>query len=334
MHDASPIAPVLSSAFADDHGAHAPLICFSHLRWDFVLQRPQHLMGRFARTRRVLMWEEAIPTTHHLPYLEFHAFEGTTVQSIRPRVPDRWSREEQEAGLARLRTLSPGLRATGLSATVEDPAALARFMGGAQVIHADPGPDPDIGMLATSRAAPWSGGGGHYAVPDVLDAIRGANTTIVFINTRAQAELFFQAVWAANDDNLPIGLHHGSLSREARGRDEAAMAAGELRAVIATGSLDRGIDWGNVDLVIQVGAPRNVKRLVQRIGRANHRYNAPSRARIVPANRFEVIECVAALEAVRERDLDGDDRDDDDVVDAKDDFEDRQGREGDVSLRI
>ena len=103
MHDASPIAPVLSSAFADDHGAHAPLICFSHLRWDFVLQRPQHLMGRFARTRRVLMWEEAIPTTHHLPYLEFHAFEGTTVQSIRPRVPDRWSREEQEAGLARLR---------------------------------------------------------------------------------------------------------------------------------------------------------------------------------------------------------------------------------------
>ena len=211
-------------------------------------------------------------------------------------------------GLARLRTLSPGLTATGLSATVEDPDALAAFMGGARVIHADPGPDPDIEMLATSRPAPWAGGGGHYAVPDVLDAIRGANTTIVFINTRAQAELFFQAIWAANEDNLPIGLHHGSLAREARGRVEAAMAAGELRAVIATGSLDLGIDWGNVDLVIQVGAPKNVKRLVQRIGRANHRYNAPSRARIVPANRFEVIECVAALEAVRAHDLDGDAR--------------------------
>ncbi len=75
-----------------------------------------------------------------------------------------------------------------------------------------------------------------------------------------------------------------------------------------TGSLDLGIDWGGVDLVIQVGAPKNVKRLVQRIGRANHRYNAPSKARIVPANRFEVIECVAALQAVRERDLDGDAR--------------------------
>ena len=104
----------------------------------------------------------------------------------------------------------------------------------------------------TSRAAPWSGGGGHYAVPDVLAAVRGATTTIIFINTRAQAELFFQALWAANEDNLPIGLHHGSLSREARQKVEAAMAAGALRAVVATGSLDLGIDWGGVDLVIQV----------------------------------------------------------------------------------
>ncbi|RJE80924.1 ligase-associated DNA damage response DEXH box helicase [Paracoccus sp. JM45] len=210
--------------------------------------------------------------------------------------------------LARLKALAPEVTVTGLSATVEDPQRLAGFMGGAQVINADPGPDPDIAMLATTQPAPWAGGGGHYAVRDVLAQVAQATTTIIFINTRAQAELFFQAIWAANDDNLPIGLHHGSLSREARQRVEAAMAAGELRAVVATGSLDLGIDWGAVDLVIQVGAPKNVKRLVQRIGRANHRYNAPSRARIVPANRFEVIECTAALQAVRERDLDGDPR--------------------------
>jgi len=86
------------------------------------------------------------------------------------------------------------------------------------------------------------------------------------------------------------------------------MVAGDLRAIVATGSLDLGIDWGDVDLVIQVGAPKNVKRLVQRIGRANHRYNAPSKALLVPANRFEVVECVAALEAVKARDLDGDPR--------------------------
>ncbi|WP_449043626.1 ligase-associated DNA damage response DEXH box helicase [Paracoccus versutus] len=214
-------------------------------------------------------------------------------------------------GLARLRALSPGLRVTGLSATVENPQALAGFMAGAApvtVVEADPGPDPDIAMLATARPAPWSGGGGHHAIPEVLAAVKAARTTIIFINTRAQAELFFQALWAANDENLPIGLHHGSLAREQRARVEAAMAAGELRAVVATGSLDLGIDWGAVDLVIQVGAPKNVKRLVQRIGRANHRYNAPSKARIVPANRFEQIECVAALEAVRVRDLDGDPR--------------------------
>ncbi|MTH76597.1 ligase-associated DNA damage response DEXH box helicase [Paracoccus aestuariivivens] len=213
--------------------------------------------------------------------------------------------------LARLRGLAPDLRVTGLSATVEDAQALADFMSGSKPVHvinADPGPEPDIAMLPTAQPAPWSGGGGHYAIPEVLQAIRQARTTIVFINTRAQAELFFQALWAANDDNLPIGLHHGSLSHESRARVEAAMAAGELRAVVATGSLDLGIDWGAVDLVIQIGAPKNVKRLVQRIGRANHRYNAPSKARIVPANRFEQIECVAALQAVQARDLDGDPR--------------------------
>ncbi|MEM6306660.1 MAG: helicase-related protein, partial [Pseudomonadota bacterium] len=81
-----------------------------------------------------------------------------------------------------------------------------------------------------------------------------------------------------------------------------------LKAIVCTGSLDLGIDWGDVDLVIQIGAPKNVKRLVQRIGRANHRYNAPSKALLVPANRFEVVECHAALEAVKAHDLDGDDR--------------------------
>ena len=211
-------------------------------------------------------------------------------------------------GLARLRQLAPDLQVAGLSATVENPQALADFMGGAEVFHADPGPAPDIAMFPTVLAPPWSGAGGGYAARDVMRAIAAARLTLVFINTRAQAELFFQALWAVNDDNLPIGLHHGSLARDARRRVEAAMAAGDLRAVVATGSLDLGLDWGDVDLVIQIGAPRNIKRLVQRIGRANHRYDAPSRARIVPANRFEILECVAALQAVEAGELDSDGR--------------------------
>ncbi len=211
--------------------------------------------------------------------------------------------------IARLATLCPGLRRIGLSATVEDPPALAAFLGAGTQIHlADPGPDPDIAMLVTDAPPPWSGGGGKYAIPAILAEIARHQTTLIFHNTRAQAEIFFHNLWLANTDDLPIGIHHGSLSREQRERVEAAMTAGSLRAVVCTGSLDLGIDWGAVDLVIQVGAPKNVKRLVQRIGRANHRYNAPSKALLVPANRFEVVECQAALEAVRAHDLDGEPR--------------------------
>lgn len=211
--------------------------------------------------------------------------------------------------LARLETLAPGLRRVGLSATVEDPPALARFLGPqTQILVADPGPDPDIRMLTTDTSPPWSGGGGKYAIPAILEQVRQHNITLIFHNTRAQAEIFFHNLWLANEDALPIGIHHGSLSREQRERVEAAMVAGQLRAVVCTGSLDLGIDWGDVDLVIQVGAPKNVKRLVQRIGRANHRYNAPSKALLVPANRFELVECQAALEAVKAHTLDGEPR--------------------------
>jgi ATP-dependent Lhr-like helicase len=214
--------------------------------------------------------------------------------------------------LSRLQSLAPGMRRVGLSATVENPPALASFLARhpdpCDIILADPGPDPDIQILHTDTPPPWSGAGAAYSVHNVLELVKTAKTTLIFINTRAQAELYFRAIWDANADQLPIALHHGSLSREARDKVEVAMVAGTLRAVVCTGTLDLGIDWGDVDLVIQVGAPKNIKRLVQRIGRSNHRYNAPSRAVIVPANRFEVLEAQAALEAVKEHDLDGEPR--------------------------
>ncbi len=216
--------------------------------------------------------------------------------------------------LSRLAEFAPDMVRVGLSATVEDPPAVAQFMAPhpqtCAVLLADPGPAPDITMLKTPEPPPWSGAGAIYSIPAVLDEIHRAKTTLIFINTRAQAEIYFHALWQANTDDLPIGLHHGSLSREARDKVEAAMVRGALRAIVCTGSLDLGIDWGNVDLVVQVGAPKNIKRLVQRIGRSNHRYNAPSRAIVVPSNRFEIIECVAALQAVRENDLDGNPRPD------------------------
>lgn len=214
--------------------------------------------------------------------------------------------------LARLQTLCPALKRVGLSATVEDPSAIARFLARhpdpCEILQADPGPSPNIAMLTTDESPPWAGGGARYAIPAVLEEVKKHKTTLIFHNTRAQAELFFHNLWLANDDALPIGIHHGSLDRQQRERVEGAMVRGELRAIVCTGSLDLGIDWGDVDLVIQIGAPKNVKRLVQRIGRATHRYNAPSKALLVPANRFEVVECIAALEAVQAGDLDGEPR--------------------------
>ncbi|MEK0162561.1 ligase-associated DNA damage response DEXH box helicase [Phaeobacter sp. A36a-5a] len=211
--------------------------------------------------------------------------------------------------LTRLQAICPDMRRVGLSATVDDPAAIAQYLARhpdpCDIVLADPGPAADIQMLHTDAAPPWSGGGAAHAIPAVLEQIKAHNTTLIFHNTRAQAEIFFHNLWLANDDALPIGIHHGSLDRVQRDRVEAAMVRGELRAVVCTGSLDLGIDWGDVDLVIQIGAPKNVKRLVQRIGRANHRYNAPSKALLVPANRFEVVECRAALEAVEAGTLDG-----------------------------
>ncbi|MBM2319999.1 MULTISPECIES: ligase-associated DNA damage response DEXH box helicase [Marivita] len=211
--------------------------------------------------------------------------------------------------LARLQAMCPDLRRVGLSATVDDPAAIARLLARhpdpCEIVLADPGPEPDIAMLVTDEAPPWSGGGAKYSIPAVLEQVKQHKTTLIFHNTRAQAEIFFHNLWLANEDALPIGIHHGSLDRQQREKVEAAMVRGDLRAIVCTGSLDLGIDWGDVDLVIQIGAPKNVKRLVQRIGRANHRYNAPSKALLVPANRFEVVECVAALEAVKAHDLDG-----------------------------
>ena len=214
--------------------------------------------------------------------------------------------------LSRLQALCPDLRRVGLSATVEEPAAIAQLLARhpdpCDILQADPGPAPDIAMLDLPEPPPWAGGGAAYAIPAVMAEIKRHATTLIFHNTRAQAEIFFYNLWLANEDRLPIGIHHGSLDRMQRDRVEGAMQRGELRAIVCTGSLDLGIDWGDVDLVIQVGAPKNVKRLVQRIGRANHRYNAPSKARLVPANRFEVAECLAALEAVQAHDLDGDPR--------------------------
>lgn len=209
-------------------------------------------------------------------------------------------------GLARLRSIAPVAQTVGLSATVADPDTLRRWLvpqrGNAEMgelVIADPGAAPDLSMLDSAAHVPWAGHTARHSLKEIYRLIERHTTTLVFVNTRMQAELLFQELWHINDANLPIALHHGSLDVSQRRRVEAAMGEGKLKAVVCTSSLDLGIDWGAVDLVVNVGAPKGSSRLMQRIGRANHRLDEPSRAVLVPANRFEVLECRAALEAVR-----------------------------------
>ncbi len=207
--------------------------------------------------------------------------------------------------LARLRRHAPDLVTVGLSATVAEPERLARYLTptrgglGADVVYGPEGARADIAILDyDDERLPWSGHTGRWAFAQVYQAIRRHRLSLVFVNTRAQAEMTFQALWDLNDDALPIALHHGSLDIAQRRKVEAAMAEGRLKAVVCTATLDLGIDWGDVDLVVNMGAPKGASRLAQRIGRANHRLDEPSKALLVPANRFEVLECRAALEAV------------------------------------
>lgn len=208
-------------------------------------------------------------------------------------------------GLAKLFTLAPGLQTIGLSATVADPMDLQRYLvppdrGMADLIVTEGGAAPHVTMLEPGEYLPWAGHTARHAYPAIYDLIGRHKTTLVFVNTRSQAEMIFRELWDLNEDNLPIALHHGSLDVAQRRKVEDAMGKGRLRAVVCTSSLDLGIDWGDIDLVINVGAPKGSSRLLQRIGRANHRLDEPSRGILVPANRFEVLECEAAIEAVAE----------------------------------
>ncbi len=212
--------------------------------------------------------------------------------------------------LARLAVFAPEHRRVGLSATVDDPGLIRRWMSPGEaeavdLVRGSGGAPPVVDVLLSEDTVPWAGHTARHAMPEVYDAIRGARTALVFVNTRFQAEFAFQELWRLNEDGLAIALHHGSLAAEQRRRVEAAMGRGELRAVVCTSTLDLGVDWGDVDLVIQLASPKGASRMVQRIGRANHRLDEASHALFVPANRFEMLECQAAREAIAENALDG-----------------------------
>lgn len=212
--------------------------------------------------------------------------------------------------LAALARIAPSHRRAALSATIADPTPYRAWLSrdadpaGTELIAVQQTVRPDIRILTPEGRVPWSGHSARYAAKQVYEEIRAHRLTLVFCNTRGLAELTLQELWSINSDNLPIGIFHGSLSIEVRNKVEEGIAAGRLRALVCTSALDLGVDWGDVDLVIQMGAPKGTARLLQRIGRSNHRADEPSKAYLIPGNRFEYLEARAALDSIEEGILD------------------------------
>ena len=209
--------------------------------------------------------------------------------------------------LERVASLAPQAIRVGLSATINKPRQalewLSRDIG--SLVEVQQAAKPKIEILETSSRIPWSGHSAKHVIENIYENISAAGMSIIFVNTRAQAEFLFQELWQINDNHRRIALHHGSLERDLRRKVEASMAAGKLDCVVATSSLDLGLDWAEIDLVIQIGAPKGVSRLIQRVGRSNHRIDQPSRAILVPTNRFEYLECLAAKLEIESGSMDG-----------------------------
>ena len=202
--------------------------------------------------------------------------------------------------VARLRSIKP-FQVIGLSATLKNTNLAKKYLSNnknTKLVSTHSKVAPEITILNSGNRIPWSGHSPRYALSEIYSEILKFKSSILFVNTRAQAEILFESLWAINNKNKKIAIHHGSLEKELRKKVEKEIVEGHVECVVATSSLDLGLDWGNIDLVMQIGAPKGVARLVQRIGRANHTINTPSRAILVPTNCFEYVECIAAKECV------------------------------------
>ena len=211
-----------------------------------------------------------------------------------------------ELALARLRRLAPGLASWGLSATLANlDDAVAALTGpaaaaAARVVRAVVPRRLEVETLVPRpmERFPWAGHMGMRLLPQVVERIAAARTSLVFTNTRAQAERWFDAIVTARPDWRPVvALHHGSVDRELRHAAEEGLRRGRLRCVVATSSLDLGVDFGPVEQVFQVGSPKGIARLLQRAGRSGHAPGATGRLVCVPTHALELIECAAARRA-------------------------------------
>lgn len=265
------------------------------------------------RKQRKRLPEALVTTPESLSLLLSDVDVAQRFGGLRAIVVDEWHEllsskrgVQLELCLARLRALAPDLRTWGLSATLgnldeaRDALLGPDFDGECVRIEGPPGEATSIrSVLPPSiERFPWAGHLGTTLLPAVLEQLDAASSTLLFTNTRSQAELWHDALRAARPEwSDVIALHHGSVDADLRAEIEARLRDGELRCVVCTSSLDLGVDFHPVDQVVQVGSPKGVARLLQRAGRSGHRPGGVSDVLCVPSHAFELIEIAAARRA-------------------------------------
>lgn len=265
--------------------------------------------------------EALITTPESLSVLLSHADSSTQLESVHTVIVDEWHEflgtkrgVQLELALAHLRTLAArrghSLRIWGLSATLPDlQGALQTLLGPGRTGRLIRAPQTkryaiDAVLPPVLERFPWSGHLGLQLLPQVLERIGQARSTLLFTNTRSQAELWYQAIVAARLDWLTTtAIHHGSVDAKIRRKVEDGIKEGWLRCVVCTSSLDLGVDFPPVDQVLQIGSPKSVARLLQRAGRSGHQPGEVSRITVVPTHAWELVECAAARHAADAMDL-------------------------------
>ena len=286
------------------------------LNWEIGL-RTGDASARDKRLARAGKLDVLVTTPESLSLLLSYADTAQHLSAIRCVVIDEWHEllgnkrgVLLQLCLARLRALSPHARIWGLSATLGN---LDQARDVLLPTHADAvmvsGAKPRTVRIETLLPAsgerfPWAGHLGLSQLARVIERVFEARTSLVFTNTRAQAELWHQAlsaVWL--EDPATLALHHGSLDTRLRAEVEAGLRSGALRCVVATSSLDLGVDFPSVDQVFQIGSPKGVARLLQRAGRSRHRPGEAGHVICVPSHALELVEYAAVREAIAHGDI-------------------------------
>ncbi len=272
--------------------------------------------GERARQRTRLP-QVLVTTPESLTLMLASADAATRFSSLRTVIVDEWHEllaskrgVQVELALARLRRFSPGLRTWALSATlsnVEEAAQAAVGVGARATVVRDELPRPIVvDSIRPDEAIrlPWAGHLGLSMLEPLLERLDPSVPTLLFTNTRSQAELWFAAILKARPQWAErLALHHGSIDLETRERIEAAVKEGSITLVVCTSSLDLGVDFTPVEQVFQIGSPKGVARLIQRAGRSAHRPGATCRVVCVPTHAMELVEIAAAREAIERREI-------------------------------